>query len=107
MNIGPQVNEGSPPGKKGPYVAKDAIPGTPIDVTGFDPADKIAQLRATPGMTNRTLEERFPANPFPGNNTSTNTEVSAGDTADRDTMPIQSAGYMRIAMISLGLLGVI
>jgi hypothetical protein len=108
--IGPQKYQGSPPGWKGPHVNKDAITSTPVDINAFNAepstSAKVAQARATPGMTYRVNEDRYPANPFPGNNVSTPTEVGDVNVADKQPLQIYSAGYMRMAMIGLGLLGV-
>lgn len=86
--------------RNGPTVT--LLPGQQkrINLTTFDPSKYLAFQQSTPGMTNRTLEERFPNNPFPGNNVSTGFEVGAADPTNRQTILITGAKWMQFGLFA-------
>lgn len=44
--------------------------GKPVNMASFDPRVKLHFRRATPGLTNRMIEDRWPREVFPMNNIS-------------------------------------
>jgi hypothetical protein len=69
----------------------------PVDITKHDVMEKLQDLRITPGLTNRTVDEKFPDQVFVGNDKS---YVKPGpDLSNR--LPLVSERAKRIALGTL------
>ncbi len=75
------------------------LPNAHIDPTPWNRAD-----RATPGMTNRILEERLPENPFPFNYMSSPFETPINDQAKVMPEVLRRRGYFQYALVAVGIL---
>ena len=88
-------------------ISETAAPALDPGLTSFDPSPWLSAVRTTPGMTNRVNDDRFPANPFPGNHESTPRETAAADFTKPEPIAVSNASWMRNAAYLIVAIGVV